>query len=114
VHPVYRVHRPRGGGGSPVHRGSGGDAGGTPHRSGVRGWLRAWLLAMRAPRGRGGGRGEPHRGWRWVALEWSEAGNKLQRRWLFALNDKRLGAGRDEGWSRFGRGGLWSRGRDLL
>jgi hypothetical protein len=57
VHPVYRVHRPRGGGGSPVHHGSGGGVGGMPHQSGVRGQLRAWLFTTRAPRGKGGPRG---------------------------------------------------------
>jgi hypothetical protein len=110
VHPVYRVHRPRGGDGSPVHRGSGG---GTPRRSGVHGQLWARLLTVRAPRGKGG-RGEPHRGRRWAALEWIEASNELQRQWLFALDDRRLGEGRDEGWSGFGRGGKWLRRRGLL
>jgi hypothetical protein len=53
VHPVYRVHRPRGGGGSPVHRGPGGGMGSTPHRSGARIRLWARLLIVRAPRGKG-------------------------------------------------------------
>jgi hypothetical protein len=35
-------------------------------------------------------------------------------RWRFALDDKRLGAGRDEGWSGFERGGEWLRRRGLL
>jgi hypothetical protein len=61
MHPVYRVHRPRGGGGSPVHRGPGSGAGSMPRWSGVCGWLWARLLATRAPRGKGG-RGEPLRG----------------------------------------------------
>jgi hypothetical protein len=68
VHPVYKVHRPQGGGGSPVHRGPGGGVGVPPHRSGARGELRARLLTTRAPRGKWG-RGEPHRGWRWAARE---------------------------------------------
>jgi hypothetical protein len=106
VHPVYRVHRPRGCGGSPVHHGPGGGVSGTPHRSGARGWLWAWLLAARAPRGKGG-RGEPHRGRRWAAREWSEAGHELQWWRLFALNDKMPRAGRDGGWSGFGRSGKW-------
>jgi hypothetical protein len=53
VHPVYRVHRPRGGGGSPVHRGLGGGTGSTPHWSGARIRLWARLLIVRAPRGKG-------------------------------------------------------------
>jgi hypothetical protein len=113
VHPVYRVHRLRDGGGSPVHRGLSDDAGGTPRRSGARGRLWAQLLALRAPRGKGG-RGEPHCGRRWVAREWSEVGDELQRRRLFALDDKRLGAGRDKGWSGFGCDGKWPRRRGLL
>jgi hypothetical protein len=52
VHPVYRVHRLRGGGGSPVHRGPGGGTGSTPHRSGACIRLRARLLTVRAPRGK--------------------------------------------------------------
>jgi hypothetical protein len=66
VHPVYGVHRLSGGGSSPVHRIPGGGAGGTPHRSCVRGWLRARLLIARAPGGKGG-RGE---------LGWAGAGPK--------------------------------------
>jgi hypothetical protein len=113
VHPVYTVHRPRGGGGSPVHHGLGGGAGGMPHQSGMCGWLRALLLTVRAPRGNEG-RGEPHRGWRWVEREWSEASDELQWRWLFALDEKRLRVGRDEGWNGFGHGGKWPRRRGLL
>jgi hypothetical protein len=113
VHPVYRVHRPRGGRGSQVQSGPGGGVGSMPHQGGVRGRLRARLLAARAPRGKGG-RGEPHRGRRWAIQEWSEAGDEFQRLRLFALDDKRLGAGRDEGWSGFGRGGKWPRHRSLL
>jgi hypothetical protein len=104
MHPVYRVHRPSSGGGSTVHRGPGGGAGDMPRQSGARGRLRAQLLAVRAPRGKGG-RAKPHHGRRWVAREWSEAGDELQQRRLFALDDKRLGVGRDEGWSGFGHGG---------
>jgi hypothetical protein len=107
VHPVYRVHRPRGGGGSPVHREPGGGTNGKPRRL----WAR--LLAARAPRGKGG-QGEPHRGRRWAAQEWSEASDELQRQRLFALDDRRLGEGRDEGWSGFGRSGKWPRRRGLL
>jgi hypothetical protein len=112
-HPVYKVHRPRGGGSSPVHHGPDDGTGSTPHRSGASGRLRARLLVVRAPRGKRG-RGEPHRGRRWMAWEWREVGNELQWRWLFALDDKRLRAGRDEGWSGFGRGGKWMRRRGLL
>jgi hypothetical protein len=90
VHPVYRVHRPRGGGGSPVHRGSGGDAGGTPHRSGVRGWLRAWLLAMRAPRGRGGARGTSP----WLAV----GGTGMERGWQQASTAVAICSQRQEAW----------------
>jgi hypothetical protein len=61
-----------------------------------------------------GGRGDPHRGRRWAAREWSEAGDELQHWRLFALHDKRLRAGRDEGWSGFGHGGKWPRRRGLL
>jgi hypothetical protein len=39
VHPDYRVHRSRGGGGSPIHRGPNSSVGGMPHRSGARGRL---------------------------------------------------------------------------
>jgi hypothetical protein len=92
VHPVYRVHRSWGGGGSPVHHGPDGGAGGMPHRSGARSQFRAKLLAARVPRGKGG-RGEPHRGRRWAAQEWREAGNEVQHRWLFAPDDKSLGRG---------------------
>jgi hypothetical protein len=53
-----------------------------------------------------GGRGDPHRGRRWAAREWSEADDELQQ-W-------RLRAGRDEGWSSFGHGGKWLRRRGLL
>jgi hypothetical protein len=109
VHPVYRVHRSRGGGDSPVHRGPGG----MPHRSGAHGWLQARLLAAMASRGKGGWR-EPHHGRRWAAREWSEAGVELQRQRLFALDDKRRGAGRDEGWSSFGRDGKWPRRRGTV
>jgi hypothetical protein len=92
VHPVYRVHRPRGGGGSSVHLGLGNSASCTPHRSGARGRLWVRLLDARAPRGKGG-RGEPHHGQRWAAREWSEVGNEIQWRRLFALNDMSPGWG---------------------
>jgi hypothetical protein len=39
VHPVYRVHRPMGGGGSPVHRGPGGGVGGMGMERGPQGLL---------------------------------------------------------------------------
>jgi hypothetical protein len=61
VHPVYKARRPSGGGGAPVHRGSGGDTGGTTLRRSARERFRPRLLAVRIPRGRGS-RGEPHRG----------------------------------------------------
>jgi hypothetical protein len=59
--------------GALVHRGPGG---GATHWGSTCGWLWAWLLAVRAPRGRGS-RGEPHRGRRWVARGRSEAGGYL-------------------------------------
>jgi hypothetical protein len=109
VHPVYRVHRPRGGGGSPVHHGPrGGGTGSTPHRSGACIRLRARLLTVRAPRGKGA-EGNLTVVGRWAAWEWSEASDELQR-WLFALDNKRLRVGRDKGWS----GGKWPRRRGLL
>jgi hypothetical protein len=90
-----------------------GPSSGTTRRHNTRGRLWARLLAMRAPRGRGS-RGEPHRGRRWVARGWSEAADELQRQRLFALSDKRLGAGRDKVWSGFGHGEKWMRRRGLL
>jgi hypothetical protein len=84
-----------------------------PHWSGAHGRLRAWLLATRAPRGNGG-RGELHRGRRWATQEWSDAGDELRWRWLFALDDKWLGVGRGKGWSGFGCGRKWPRHRGLL
>jgi hypothetical protein len=110
VHPVYGVHRPRGGGDSPVHHGP---DGGTPHWSGARGQFRARLLAARVPRGKEG-RGDTHRGRRWAAPEGRETGDEVQLRWLFAPDDKRLGRGRDKGENDFGRGGIWPRCRGLL
>jgi hypothetical protein len=50
--------------GALVHRGPGG---GATHRCSTCGQLWAWLLTMRAPRGRGS-RGEPHHGRRWAEL----------------------------------------------
>jgi hypothetical protein len=87
VHSAWTTGRWRG---TPVHHGSGGGMGGTPHRSCARGRLWAWLLAMRAPRGKGG-RGEPHRG---RARGWSEAGDELEGRWLL-VHDGEVARGMD-------------------
>jgi hypothetical protein len=50
-------------------------------------------------------------------LPWVRVGGEVPeggRKRGFALDDKRLGTGIDEGWSGFGRGGEWPRHRGLL
>jgi hypothetical protein len=48
-------------------------------------------LAAETPRERED-QGEPHRGRRWAAREWGEAGDELQRWWLNSSDARRLGA----------------------
>jgi hypothetical protein len=97
----------------PVHGGLATGTGWRAHRRVAHGRYVGRELAVETPRKRGD-RGEPHRGRRWAAREWGEAGDELQRWRLNSSDAWQLGA--RKGGAKWGKAlrGKWPRWWHLL